>query len=307
MVTISDRDDAKSSLFTGCPVWACRQWQGNFFPKRTRPSEFLGRYSAIFNSVEGNSVFYGMPRRETVFQWAEDTPEGFQFTFKFPRVISHELGLRQSREETGTFLSLMEPLAERGRLGPLLLQLPPLFSPGSLGDLKSFLERLPRDFEYGLEVRHWGWYDGEADEDSAESRLNRLLRQHRINRVHLDSRPLNSLPAEDPAEAAAQQRKPRLPFRKTVTGRHPVIRIVGRNHIEQVQPWLEAWARITDEWLNQGLQPFLFFHTPSDRYAPDLARLFHGILSELRPDLSPLEMWPGEVERLQQPRQLEFL
>lgn len=291
----------------GCPVWACREWRGNFFPESTRPSEYLENYSAIFNSVEGNNVFYGLPRKETVQRWAEQSREGFQFTFKFPRVISHELGLTRSREETTTFLKLMEPLAEEDRLGLLFLQLPPLFSPERIDELETFFDQLPKDFDYGLEVRHWGWYDGVGKPGSAEWCLNAMLVERGINRVHFDSRALFSRAADDAAESTSQKRKPQLPYRKNVTGRHPVVRFVGRNSIEQTRPWIEEWARTISEWVIDGLEPFIFFHAPSDRYAPDLVRLFREVLHSYLPGIEPLDLWPGERERMERPEQLSLM
>lgn len=293
----------RAPYYLGCPVWACREWSGTLFPEGTAPGEFLQRYSSVFNTVEGNSVFYGLPRRETVERWATESREGFRFAFKFPRVITHELGLGRARRETATFLDLMAPLAEHGRLGPMFLQMPPLFGPTYLEDLRGFLERLPTSFRYALEVRHRDWFDGEDRPGSHESRLNNLLRGLGIDRVHFDSRPLFHAPAEDPVEAESQRRKPRLPYRTTVTGRHPMVRLVGRNTVDQVQPWLSRWADTFADWLGEGREPFIFLHAPSDRHAPELARRFHRELSRRVPGLPPLPDWPGERVRRERPVQ----
>lgn len=46
----------------------------------------------------------------------------------------------------------MSPLANR--IGQYWLQLPATFSPRDLPALWQFLDALPRDFSYGVEVRH---------------------------------------------------------------------------------------------------------------------------------------------------------
>ena len=251
-------------------------------------------------------MFYGMPRQETVARWGEESQEGFRFAFKFPRVITHELGLNRSRRETVTFLNLMEPLLERDRLGPLFLQMPPLFSPDQLSDMIHFLDRLPRDFPFGVEVRHRGWFDGETPADTQEAKLNAALKARGIDRVIFDSRPLFSRPPEDETERASQGRKPQVPFRDTVTGQHPMVRLVGRNKVEQVDPWLEMWADTLAAWMRDGLKPFIFLHAPNDLYAPDLARRFHETLKRRQPDLEPLPLWPGEKESREQPQQMSL-
>ncbi|MCK7577878.1 MAG: DUF72 domain-containing protein [Chromatiales bacterium] len=53
----------------GCPVWSNRDWVGELFAVNAKPSEFLCQYSAVFDTVEGNNRFYGLPRPETVIRW----------------------------------------------------------------------------------------------------------------------------------------------------------------------------------------------------------------------------------------------
>ena len=44
-------------------------------------------------------------------------------------------------------------------------------------------------------------------------------------------------------------------------------------------------------------------HTPDNRLAPELARLFHARLAQLLPDLPPMAVWPGELEAQNAPQQ----
>ena len=64
-----------------------------------------------------------------------------------------------------------------------------------------------------------------------------------------------------------QQRKPRVPVRRTVTGRHPMLRLIGRNDLAAMQPWLDEWAATVGGWIGMGLEPFVFTHTPDDIHA----------------------------------------
>src|SRR5258708_29456922 len=56
-------------------------------------------------------------------RWAEEVPEGFSFTLKAPRRITHELRLKDCETHVAEFLRRAQVLG--GKLGPLLFQLPP--------------------------------------------------------------------------------------------------------------------------------------------------------------------------------------
>ncbi len=84
------------------------------------------------------------------------------------------------------------------------------------------------------------------------------------DRVLFDSRALFSAPPTTESEIEAQRRKPQPPLRRTVTGRHPLLRLIGRDNLDLVQPWIEDWAPIVAGWLRAGLSPSVF--TPSIPY-----------------------------------------
>lgn len=282
----------------GCPVWASAAWIGKLFAPDAPRGGWLSQYASAFNTVEGNSTFYGLPTSETVRRWAAETPAGFHFVLKFPRSISHDRQLVAAGEETRIFLDILHLLAKAGRLGPSMLQLPPKFAAKQFGDLERYLRSLPKEFPYAVEVRHWQWFD----ESRFEERLNLLLMDLGIDRVLFDSRPLFAFPPADDAEDKAQRQKPRSPPRRTVTGMRPVLRLIGRNDPDSVMPWIAQWAPVVALWINQGLSPYVITHAPDDRYAPDLARLFHAHLQRELPELGRLPPWPAETVA-QQPKQ----
>lgn len=49
-------------FYIGCPLWGYKEWLGNFMPAHTPPSDFLHVYSRRLTAVEGNTVFYALPR-----------------------------------------------------------------------------------------------------------------------------------------------------------------------------------------------------------------------------------------------------
>lgn len=268
----------------GCPVWGCKAWGGKIYPSGTPSEDFLSWYSRAMPTVEGNSTFYSVPGPEVFRKWAESAAEGFQFCFKFPRSISHDHQLCHCQSLTTEWLSRLEILRDAGRLGPTFLQLAPSFSSRSLAPLTAYLEQLPRDWPWAVEVRHRDWFDG----DVWETKLNRLLSDLGIDRVIFDSRPLNAMAPSDDAEAASQQRKPKVPLRVEATGSRPMVRLIGRNDVHEVAEYWDAWAERIAHWIRQGMQPWVFTHAPDDAFAPELVHALHDRIRVHIPELPPL-------------------
>jgi uncharacterized protein YecE (DUF72 family) len=80
--------------------------------------------------------------------------------------ITHDQNLVDAQAESESFLHTMAELGDR--LEPLLLQLPPSFDVEGMGVLEDFLERLPEDFRYAVEVRHRSWLGSDLPEMLSE-------------------------------------------------------------------------------------------------------------------------------------------
>jgi uncharacterized protein YecE (DUF72 family) len=294
--------DEQGTLYIGCPVWAVEHWRGSLYTSNASRASWLSQYSAVFNTVEGNSTFYALPSLETARRWSESVQAGFQFALKVPRAISHDRRLDGAQRELADFIAVAEVLHQAGCLGPSFLQLPPDFGPMEQSSLASFLESLPNHLPWSVEVRHAGWFDQAKN----ELWLDSMLRELKMDKVLFDSRPLYSKPPDDEIEKVSQKRKPKTPIRTTVTARHPFLRIVGRNRIEDTQPWIDEWAPIIADWLRRGLSPFVFTHAPDDKYAPAFARRMHDAISANLPTLPPLPPWLGETEQATKLKQLDL-
>lgn len=276
--------------FLGCPVWSNKAWAGEFFTADARPADYLRQYASVFNTVEGNTTFYGLPKRDTVRRWLDETPPHFRFCFKFPREISHHLRLKDAWGETCAFLDALAILEER--LGPFFLQLPPSFSGQELPSLEAFLKSLPSQYAYAVEPRHEDFFRAGATEHA----FHTLLESLNIGRVIFDTRGLHATERAD-ADATtmdAQRRKPKVPARFVATGRYPFVRFVGHPVIEKNEFHLLQWAQLVERWLAEGKEPFLFMHAPDDFYAPHLARYFHGLVTKLTDTAGTLPPWPIE-------------
>lgn len=292
---LAENNESTVSLpfYLGCPVWNCGEWGGEVYPAGAKRADYLNWYSRTFNTVEGNSTFYGLPSLDTAKRWSEQVAAGFRFVLKVPRVISHDLRLRGADEDLRRFCGVLSILSGGHVIGPSFLQLPPDYGPEQFDHLRAFLKKLPREFPWAVEVRHHGWYD----QGTHEARLDGLLEDLAIDKVLFDSRPLYSLPPEDESEKVSQTRKPKTPHRETITAANPLIRIVGRNRPEQVETALVEWAETIARWIGAGLRPYVFTHAPDDTFAPQLARLLADKVRTHIPGMNPIPTPPRSLEQ----------
>lgn len=269
----------------GCPAWSIPEWKGTFLPASTPQRDFLSRYAKVFNTVEGNSFFYALPTLDVVRRWAEQSADGFEFCMKVPRDISHAPQLRAGGSVYDAFIERLEILRDSDRLGPSFLQLHASFDPARLDELRAFVQAWPRHLPLAVEVRNEAFFHP----GRARSDLYACLRSAKVDRVTFDSRALFSAPPDDPVEEKSQGRKPNLLVDWTATGMRPMVRFVGRNDLQKVDPWQGEVARIVAAWIEDGLRPYVFMHTPDDTFAPQLCRRFHALVREWLPDLPNLE------------------
>ncbi len=148
------------TLHLGTIGWSYNFWRGKFYPNKTAPKNYLAYYATQFNTVEVDSTFYRIPTQPTVTNWKQQTPDGFMFSLKFPQMITHVKMLRDCEYETGIFLDRASLLGDN--LGVLLLQFPPNFGVDHLTDLETFLQKLPRQNRYVVEVRNKEWLKKES-------------------------------------------------------------------------------------------------------------------------------------------------
>jgi uncharacterized protein YecE (DUF72 family) len=271
---------------------------GTFFTRDARREDFLPQYASVFGTAEGNATFYGLPPADTVAKWCAEAPAQFRFCFKFPKAISHERRLIGAGAETRQFFERVAPLGER--LGPFFLQVHQSFGRRELPALEAYLQALPGEHQYAVEVRHPDFFD----EGEGERTINELLGALGMERVCFDTHGLFASPAKDEATLAARQRKPRLPVRFTALGRQPFLRFVGDPAVERNESLLAPWADHVTRWIGEGRTPWFFAHHPDDRHAPAIGRIFQRLLHERCPQVPPPPAWPVEKETANRGEQL---
>lgn len=253
----------------GTQGWNYPDWVGPFYPAGTRPKEFLRLYARAFGTVEVDSTFYAIPSASTVRGWAERTPPGFVFSLKLPREITHERRLVGSAELLEEFVDRARLLGDR--LGPLLIQLGPDFSPDERPALERFLRILPGDVRFAVEFRQRGWVTQETHD---------LLAAHRVALTLSDGRWIPR------AWALAMARSPTTDFvYLRWIGEHPELADYSRVQIER-DTEIAEWADALIELATRGLLVFGYFNNHFSGHSPATARALLRLLGQepLAPD-----------------------
>ncbi|HYH32331.1 MAG TPA: DUF72 domain-containing protein [Pseudonocardia sp.] len=128
--------------WVGTSGWRYPPWRGTFYPKGLVQRRELEHLSRRVSSIEINGSFYSLQRPENYRAWVAEAPEGFVFSVKGGRFITHLKQLRDVATPLANFFA-SGVLALGPALGPVLWQLPPRmrFDPERLG---AFLTLLPR-------------------------------------------------------------------------------------------------------------------------------------------------------------------
>src|SRR5947209_6337347 len=169
-------------ILVGTSSWADPGFVEEWYPPDLPARDRLPWYAERFEAVEVNSSFYAIPEIQTVERWAGVTPGRFVFDLKLHRLLSRhaadpsslppdmrddiEVNARSrvrltpelERAMVERTIEALAPLEQSGKLGALLLQLTPAFSPSRhrLEELDSLIEGFaPRPL--AVEFRHRGW------------------------------------------------------------------------------------------------------------------------------------------------------
>ena len=191
----------------GTASWSDPGFVERWYPKKMPAGERLGWYAQHFELVEVNSTFYSVPEPRLAQRWCAATPDDFTFDVKLHQLFSFhstpakllapELQRRAETDAKGNvestadlrevmlkmFLLPMSIIRNAGKLGLLLLQLSPAFSPRKhqLSELEPLIEMLG-DYNLAIEFRNRNW----AVDDQLESTID-FVRKHRAIFVNVDA------------------------------------------------------------------------------------------------------------------------
>ena len=141
------------------------------FPSEYKAMSRLGYYSTIFNTVEVNSTFYKLPLPKTLVRWSEETANGFKFTLKVWKEITHRKQLVFTIADVETFLNLSTMIADKQ--GCLLVQFPGSVTTDYFDSVVIMLETIQHYnqtlWDVVVEFRHDSWY---------HHRVYKMLHEH---------------------------------------------------------------------------------------------------------------------------------
>ncbi|HEU0274280.1 MAG TPA: DUF72 domain-containing protein [Candidatus Udaeobacter sp.] len=201
MAKQSSHKKQKGKILVGTASWSDPGFVERWYPKKLPAGERLQWYAQHFEMVEVNSTFYSVPEPRMAERWCAATPANFIFDVKLHQLFSfHSTPSKllppnlQSRAETDgrgkvkwtpelqeallqVFLRSMSIMRGAGKLGVLLLQLSPAFSPRKhkLSELEPLIETL-RDYDLAIEFRNRNWVMG----DSLKQTIAFLQKRHAI-------------------------------------------------------------------------------------------------------------------------------
>jgi uncharacterized protein YecE (DUF72 family) len=144
----------------GCSGFHYRHWRGAFYPEGLAQKNWFSYYAGQFATLELNVTFYRFPKLSVLQTWYDQTPEGFRFSVKAPKAITHFKQFHGTVDMLADFYgTIREGLADK--LGPVLFQFPPRFHyvPERL---ERVLGQLDTGFNNVLEFRHPGWWQEEV-------------------------------------------------------------------------------------------------------------------------------------------------
>lgn len=226
-------------IHIGLSGYSYKPWQGEgrFYPADLKAKDFFQFYSQRYRAVEMDGTWYRMPSTDMVAKWAAVEGE-FVFCPKMHRDVTHRARMKESGNDAAKFfLGRLRPGLEAGKVGPVLVQLPPNLK-ADLPRMQAFLEMLPRQtsalaceggdaaIRYAVEYRNETWHTNEVEE---------LLREHGVAWV-----------ASDTDDADAQRRD---------TAPHAYIRLRKTEYDEQA---LSEWAAYFRKLREGGKEVFVF-------------------------------------------------
>ena len=198
---------ANQKILIGTASWSDPGFVERWYPKKMPAGERLAWYAQHFEMVEVNSTFYSAPEARMVERWCRSTPDGFIFDVKLHQLLSrHSTNVKllppklQRTAQTDAkgrvkltpeiemamvkeFQASLEILRGFGKLGVLLLQLSPAFSPKmhKLSELDDLLGAFA-GVRIAVELRNRNWAEGEQLEETL-----RFLRAHSAALVSVDA------------------------------------------------------------------------------------------------------------------------
>ena len=142
--------------FIGCSGFAYKEWKEVFYPQGLPQSRWFDYYTKHFNTLELNVTFYRFPTLKSLQSWYNKAPEGFIFSAKVPRWITHYRKFEETERMLGDFYGLLKD-GLKEKMGAVLFQLPGRFA-YSKDKLQKIISQVDHSFNNVIEFRNESWW-----------------------------------------------------------------------------------------------------------------------------------------------------
>ncbi len=235
----------------GTSGWSYDHWKSRFYPEDLPSTDRLPYYAEGFDTVEVNSSFYHLPRETTFTKWRDQTPEGFVFSVKGSRYVTHVKKLAGVED---AILNLTRRAVNLGRkLGPILWQFPPQIKRDD-DRLENFLGFLPEHLTHVIEFRAEDWFD---------EKVYDILQRHGVSCCSVSC--------------------PKFVTQLISTGKVGYLRMHGEAgwySSEYTDTQLRSWAeRILRDFAGCS-EAYVYFNNDANAYAVANARQLRALLDE---------------------------
>jgi uncharacterized protein YecE (DUF72 family) len=237
------------SVHLGCTSWGKKEWVGKIYPSKTKEKDFLKLYGDHYNCIELNATHYTIFGEAVIKKWAANVAgKNFKFCPKMYQGVTHRGPLNNKQYISDDFFKSI--IAFEEFLGPVFIQVSDAFSPKRIDELFNYLDTLPTDLQFFIEVRHPDWFKDVTVSEAFFSQLKAL----NIGAVITDT-----AGRRDCAHMHLTLPK-------------AFIRYVGNSLHPSDYTRCDAWVQRIKYWLDNGLQELYFFiHMHDEATTPDLA------------------------------------
>ncbi|WHP17388.1 DUF72 domain-containing protein [Cellulomonas sp. ES6] len=240
----------------GISGWRYAPWRGVFYPPglpQRRELEFASRH---LRSIEVNGSFYALQRPESYLAWRAEVPEGFVFSVKGGRFVTHMKKLADVEVPLANFFA-SGVLALGPALGPVLWQLPPTLG-FDAGRLARFFDLLPRTTTAAAELaaRHDERLDDRAWTTTDEDRPLRHVLE--VRHASFEDPAFPALLREHGIGLVVADTAGRWPYLEDVTADLVYVRLHGDSELYVSgydDPALDRWADRVRAWSAGGEPP----------------------------------------------------
>ncbi len=244
---LSGRKNKNARVYVGCAKWGRLEWVGKIYPEKTKEKDFLQHYVQHYNSIELNATHYKIYGPRGIEKWKEKAAgKDFLFCPKMYKGVTHFGRLTGKDFLTTEFLRGV--LAFEENLGPIFIQVSDAYSPKRKEELFSFLQSVPTDIQFFLEVRHHDWFVGDTVKELFE----------KLHALHIGAVITDTAGRRDCAHM-------HITLPKTF------IRYVGNSLHPSDYTRIDAWVERMKYWLNRGIEDIYFFmHMHNEATSPEL-------------------------------------